>query len=424
MLLRTSLVPVALLVMLSACSAAAEPDPTNSDFADPTDEDGKTTPPPKAGGTTTPPQSPVAGADLGTHPAGTPITFDVPAGTVGFTILVDASVTQDDFVGVMDLGNPSGGAVVEGFLDVKEPGRFLTGDSGSGLGVVRVPLVGNRAAEAVPAGRWTVRLGGSTRVPGAGKGTTRPLSTNLHGKVIFQTSTDGMFHGGALDLDLYIPDGLQIDGGGGKGASHTITVASAANDAALKERLDLAFGMFHRLYGLARGDVRYHAVTSSARSIVGQSGVDDANTLASAVNARPAAQVVLTNRLSPDGDEGEISGISNCLPGAVGMPGTKCSAVIVSLRAETPAWIDASTMVHELGHFVGLAHTTEFGGSGDSLNDTAECTNTAKGSLASCPDHDNLMFPSANLADDEPSITVSPTQRAIMLSSPIYRATH
>lgn len=359
--------------------------------------------------------------DLGEVQAGAEVTFDVPQGTLGFTIVVDGTVTANDALGVQDLGDPSGAAVIQDYVDVKEPGRATRGDLGSGVGVVGIPQVGNHATEAVPAGKWKVKIGGVTGSAKGGKGSATPFAGKTHAAVRFQTSSDGTFKGGALDLDLYVPDGLMV---GDTGAPHVINAAGAATDAALQSRLTVAFGMFKRLYNLDRGDVRYHALPAAIAELGSQEQIDAANRLATFVGPRASAQIILVNRLRPDGDDGgEISGVSNCLPGAVGLPGTRCSAVVVSLRSETPAWQDAATLVHELGHFVGLEHTTEFDGYADTLSDTPACTALGKSQLASCPDHDNLMFPTVNLATDEPSVAVSATQRALVQASPLYRAT-
>ena len=418
---RSALTTASLLVMLSACSSAGSSDAA-SPVGDAPGSGGAPATGTRDGGATSAAGNTAGGTvlDLGNVAAGAPITFDVPAGTVGFTIVIDATVTSQDSLGVQELTDPKGAVVVSDFGDPSAKGRFMRGDNGTGLGVASIPLVNDHATTAVPKGRWTARLGGVTSAAKGSKGDSTPFSGQVHAVVQLQTSSDGTFHGGAIDLDLYVPDGLRVENGAGD--AHTITAATAAADVDLQARLTLAFGLFHRLYGLARGDVRYHAVAASAATLASQAEIDAANQLAaSAVRARPAPQVILTNRLSPDGDAGEISGLSNCLPGAVGVAGSKCSAVVVSLRAGSPAWQDASTLVHEIGHFAGLDHTTQFGGDPDTLGDTPVCTDTTKSALTSCPDKDNLMFPTVNLATDEPSITVSPSQRAVFLASSLYR---
>lgn len=359
--------------------------------------------------------------DLGTVAAGTEVSFDIPAGTIGFTIIADARAAgQDDFIGIEELRDPSREAFVTDFRDTKNAdSRVLAGSSGAGVGVLVFPLIGDRAAQ-VRTGKWTTKLGGSTRVANAPKGTVSKWSGQVHGVVILQKTSDATFKGGKLDLDLYVPDGLRVFGS--SGASHTVNATSAPSDPDLKDRIDRTFGLYQRLYGIGRGDVRWHRVASSVAAIAGQGELDAANVLADAPQARPAGQVVFTNRLEPDGEgEGEISGISSCLPGAIGIPGTKCSAVVVSLRGSL-AWEDAATIVHELGHFIGLEHTTEFGGGFDTLADTPECASTGKSDLTRCPDFDNLMFPTTSLSSQERTVTVSAVQRRIMQASPLYRS--
>lgn len=56
----------------------------------------------------------------------------------------------------------------------------------------------------------------------------------------------------------------------------------------------------------------------------------------------------------------------------------------------------ANVTTHELGHFFGLSHTSEYGGEGfDSFDDTPECEGlkNASYSLDKCPDRNHIMFP-------------------------------
>lgn len=385
---------------LIACSGSAD----SSEAGSPSAKDGTKGGREKPGATTAPGPS----IDLGTVDAGRDVTFEIPAGTLGFTIVVDADAGEDDFIGVKELRDPGGKVVISDFRDpTNEDARSVTGQSGSGMGVLVYPLIGSTTD--VRAGRYTVKLGGSTRVSGAAKGTVTDWSGRVHGVVLLQNGSGA----GALDLDVYVPDGLTVGDD-----SHSINASEASSDRAIGERLDLVFSLYRRLYGIERGDVRFHAIASSAADIDGQENIDRATALATV--ARRSGQIVLTNRLAPDGDGTEISGISNCLPGAVGVAGTKCSSVIVALRG-SEAWEDAATIVHELGHFIGLEHTTEFGGSGDALSDTPTCTSTGKGELSSCPDFDNLMFPTTSVGSAPREVVVSPTQKRVMTRSPIYR---
>ncbi len=357
--------------------------------------------------------------DLGDVATGAPITFTVPAGTIGFSLVVDGNAGESVSIGVQELHDPSGASVIANFLDVAHPLRFDTGPIGAGYGVVSFPRVSDDALAPIPAGAWTGRFGGSVSPLNGAKGApTTPWSGRVHASVRFQTTSDGTFHGGAIDLDLYVPAGLRLEG-------RTIDATSAATDAALASRIAAAFDLFHRLYGFDRGVVHYHPIEARWTSVVGQEAALAVNRLATAVNDHPVAQVILTNVLDPDGDGGTLSGLTNCLPGAVGIPGTGCSAIIVAVGGG-PAFEDGATLVHELGHFMGLDHTTELAGDRfDSLSDTPQCHVSSGKSFdfATCPDHTNLMFPTNTSADAEALFSISPTQRAVVRGTSLYRVT-
>lgn len=371
--------------------------------------------------------APATKLDLGTFDADATVEIDIPEGTTGFDILVQAAPQDGDFLGVRELRDPSGRVLIQDFLQTDGQGRSQTGSGGTGIGIVRYPFVGDHATDRVAAGKWTARLGGVHADPNARKGAKRtetPWTGRLRASVLLQGSNDGAFHGGALDLDFYVPDGLRISDAQGDG-THTIDATSAETDHRFSQMLDSAFEIAHRIWGIDRGDVRFHRVDASIAALHDQDAIDAANRLATFVGDRPSGQIVLTNLLSPDGDGSVISGVSNCMPGAVGVPGTACSAVVVSLREGMPVWMEAATLVHELGHFVGLEHTTELDGQvSDSLSDTPTCASiTEKSALFSCADRDNIMFPTTLQGGSEASVWASDEQKAIWRSSPLFRGT-
>lgn len=88
-----------------------------------------------------------------------------------------------------------------------------------------------------------------------------------------------------------------------------------------------------------------------------------------------------------------LLGVSLGLPGAQGIHGSNGTGLVftsVNLR-QSPADL-GQTMAHEIGHFLGLRHTTEHGGdSHDPISDTPRCSNPERG--PSCADAENFMFP-------------------------------
>ena len=73
----------------------------------------------------------------------------------------------------------------------------------------------------------------------------------------------------------------------------------------------------------------------------------------------------------------------------------------------------ADVALHELGHFFGLYHTTEIGGTDvDEYEDTPECTDMALNYYSECEDRNYIMFPFVQL--DWAYATFSPQETDVI----------
>ena len=116
-----------------------------------------------------------------------------------------------------------------------------------------------------------------------------------------------------------------------------------------------------------------------------------------------------------------VLGVSAGIPGAPGIHGSPGTGLVFSagpLGNSRNNRMVGQTMAHELGHFVGLFHTTErMGGGTDQLDDTPICEEISD-AMADCPDLSNLMFPVAawdGLAE------ISTGQASIIRANPLTK---
>ncbi len=352
------------------------------------------------------PPKPAAGPlviDLGDVAAGSDTTFEIPEGALGFNIIAEGKVADFDPerpFGIQRITAPNGTVVHDNYTPKggSNPTSYATFDV---IAAASVPQ-----GEGVPkdlAGTWKVRFG----VIG---GTAKP---KLKGKVRVQSSGDGSFHGGQLDLHIHVPEGLEI-------GNRVVDAAKAASDPEIKERVETFFALTSQLLGIEKGEV---TITKESRTYQELDGVEELlqgfAISSGQKDGTQALHVLMTNFIGQDG-EPFAAGISPGIPGAATIFGRGVSGIIVTTSESVDQ--DVLTMLHEAGHFFGLNHTTEFDGqSSDPLEDTPACASISRNpnDLFDCPDRTNVMFAAG--AIDGP-VSLSPTQKRVYRGSPIYRA--
>jgi len=120
-------------------------------------------------------------------------------------------------------------------------------------------------------------------------------------------------------------------------------------------------------------------------------------------------------------DDGPL-GIAGGIPGPLGHQGLPTSAVVLAAGPHFYDGFDSeyfgTTLAHEIGHFLGLFHTSESTGSNwDPLPDTPECTSPS--SPSNCGDGTNLMFWTGG--PNDPQTSISAEQANVIDNSPIKR---
>lgn len=353
--------------------------------------------------------TPSSGAflDLGEAPVGQDVSFTIPPGTLGFNITAEGDVAdfnQSAPFGIERITDPSGNVVHDDFTPKggTKPTSVAAFDT---IAVASVPQ-SESVPEKIPTGTWKVRYG----IQGSDG-----FKPKLRGKVRLQTTSDGAFYGGKLDLHVYVPPGLVLKD---NGAQKKVDANNAKADASLAKRIDTYYALAGQLLGIERGAVTFHVAPTELSAIDGvQELLQGFAVSGGTQDGAQSMHILFTNQIADQGQAFAL-GISPGIPGAATLYGRGVSGIIVA-GAES-ADEDAITMFHETGHFIGLNHTTEFDGqSSDPLTDTPRCTTIANRDLYSCPDRANIMFPAGAIASP---VSLSATQKRVYRGSPVYKA--
>ena len=177
------------------------------------------------------------------------------------------------------------------------------------------------------------------------------------------------------------------------------------------------------------GTVTYDTITTTAGAWIDSIGADINALRATSVDCDP-------NRVNvffiADFLDRSLAGIAGGVPGPFGIQGTPASGVVISTDSHLSSSGNvlqqylAETITHEIGHQIGLYHTTESGGTfHDPIGDTPECPTSADadsdGSLSAseCDNYDghNVMFWSGASWDQD---EISATQADVVSLSPAW----
>ncbi len=336
--------------------------------------------------------------ELGPVTSGVATLLAVPAHTLGFHVVavVDGS-TGSETVGVQSIRSPSGEAVLTDFVPVGHAAPI--GESPYGVIAVAVPQTSAQVAMPIEPGDWSLVF-------------AAPAGRVTRARAYVRTSVDGEFHGGTLSVRIYIPDGLVIQD---PTPAHAITAAVAATDPCVAARVDSFFATLENLFGIGRGNVEFIAIDREFDAI--ESDAVRLGALAETVAPLTgfAAHFVWTTRVELFGTR--VWANSAWVPGTATHAGHALSGIVVDVSAGKPAAADGMTMLHELGHFLGLFHTTEANPAiHDPLSDTAACTSNA----STCPDARNIMFPLFWGATGGIGLEATAQQRRVVHASPLY----
>lgn len=203
-----------------------------------------------------------------------------------------------------------------------------------------------------------------------------------------------------------------------------LTAAQAANDRDIRDVMQVVRTIYAKM-GITATVANYIEASDAVKSnySIIRNFNDIFNLIATSsaqgtsLDDQLAVNVFLINDFNVSEAPG-LLGVSSGIPGMAGLHGSSGSGLVFSTASlgEDNQQL-GQTMAHEIGHFVGLRHTTEHGfGVHDPITDTPTCANPNLASF--CPDSDNFMFAFALGGAQQ---VVTPGQAYVVQRNPLVK---